>query len=47
MTDILDEPFSPCALQAFITEAKKINDWPKSEDVRKEAYRLYEEQKRG
>ena len=47
MTDILDEPFSPCAFAAMIIEAKKVNGWPDSEKVKQTAYKLFEEQKRG
>ncbi len=41
---ILDDPFHHCALAAFIDEAKECGDWPDREAVRKQDYRLYEEE---
>ena len=44
--NVLDDPFSPCAFAAFVIEARKVGGWPNSEEVRKTAYKLFEDGKK-
>lgn len=37
-----DDPFFVIAMNAYIRESKKIMDEPKSEDVKRDAYRVHD-----
>jgi len=41
-SDILDDLFHGCALQAFLEQAQIEGAWPDPEATRKRAYQLYE-----
>lgn len=41
--DILDCSFHGAALIAFVEAAQARQDWPESEEVRRRAYHIYEE----
>lgn len=41
--DIFDDPFHEIALVAFVEVAQSVGWWPDSEEVRKLAYKRYEE----
>lgn len=41
--NVLDDLFHGCALAAFVEQACRAGGWPESEDVRRQAYDLYEQ----
>lgn len=41
--DIFDDPFHVIALLAFVEVAQSVKGWPDSEEVRKLAYKRYED----
>ena len=42
--DILDDLFHGCALAAYLEQARLQQTWPDSEQTRRRAFRLFEEQ---
>lgn len=41
--NILDDLFQGCALQAFLEQARRQQDWPDMNATKQRAYQLYEE----
>ncbi|QVL31636.1 hypothetical protein KIH39_22760 [Telmatocola sphagniphila] len=42
--EIWDDLFHGCAWSAFVEQARRGQDWPKSEVTRQRAYQLYEDE---
>lgn len=40
--DVLDDLFHGCALAAFVEQAQQVEGWPDPEQVRRQAFDLYE-----
>ena len=46
MQSVAEDLFHQCALAAFVEVAREAGGWPDSEQVKRLAYRLYEDELR-